>query len=140
MVARKQTGVRPETSKGKGSGQSSPQPENCDRTSGQGTKQPAVSAFRVESANALALATRANNQELQSVLTSAIEAQRTVAKQTAQVVESLMSGEFLHQQIKAELAQLQQPKAPVDVEFETFDPIALLGSGGRDVVKALPGA
>lgn len=121
-----------------------PQPtsagEGCDRTSSSTTSEPRPSAFRVESANALALATRANNQELQAVLTSAIEAQRNVAKQTAQVVESLMSGEFLHQQIQAELVQLQQPKAPVNVEFETFDPVALLGSGGRDVVKALPGA
>jgi hypothetical protein len=86
------------------------------------------------------MATRENNQELKAVLTSAIEAQRAVAKQTAQVVESLMSGEFLHQQIKAELAQIEQAREALDVQFDTFDPIALLGSGGREVVKALPSA
>lgn len=124
------------TTKGKGFNTERPQPEKCDRTSGQ----TAVSAFRVESANHLALATRRNNEELQSLLSNAIAAQQQTAKTTARVVDALTSGEFLHQQIQAELAQLQQPKAPVDVEFETFDPIALLGSGGRDVVKALPGA
>jgi hypothetical protein len=97
-----------------------------------------ATAHRVEAVNALALANKETVGELQAVLTNAIDAQRSVAKQTAQVFESLMSGEFLHQQIQAELAQIEQAKGPLKVEFETFGPIALLGSGGRELVKALP--
>ncbi|MBD2234882.1 hypothetical protein [Phormidium tenue] len=98
------------------------------------------SAYRVESANALAVANQRNNQELQQLLSSAIAAQQATAKQTALVVDALMSGEFLHQQINQELGAIQQQRQEAMPQFEVLTVEALLPSADQVIhdLRLLP--
>ncbi|MBD2111726.1 MULTISPECIES: hypothetical protein [Cyanophyceae] len=104
------------------------------------TQTPKPSAYRVESANALAVANQRNNQELQQLLSSAIAAQQATAKQTALVVDALMSGEFLHQQINQELGAIQQQRQEMMPQFEVLTVEALLPSADQVLhdLKLLP--
>lgn len=101
-----------------------------------------TSAYRVESANALALANQKNNQELQELLSSAIAAQQATAKQTALVVDALMSGEYLHQQVNAELNAIHQERQRLAPQFETLTVEALLPSADEVIreLNLLPGS
>lgn len=109
-----------------------PQPKQ--QPQGQGQGQP--TAFRVESANTLALANQRNNQELQSLLSNAIAAQQQTAKTTARVVDALMSGEYLHQQIGAELGAIQRERQQLAPQFETLTVENLLPSAD-EVIREL---
>jgi hypothetical protein len=89
---------------------------------------PAASGHRVEAVNALALNNQHLVKELQDVVAMAAQAQQAAAKQTAQAIKALTSGEYLYGEIQRELAAIAPPVAPLNVQFETVTVKQLLPS------------
>lgn len=94
----------------------------------QPTPGPAASGHRVEAVNSLALSNQHLVKELQDVVAMAATAQQAAAKQTAQAIKALTSGEYLYGEIQRELAAIAPPVAPLNVQFETVTVKQLLPS------------